>query len=98
MPSDDHAFPIDGQLHHTVCVHLFAGAAQAAGTRQVIVKLPVNSTIAELAAAVSEQYPPLQSLLAFSRWAIGSEFVSFEHVIAPEEQRPIAMIPPVSGG
>ena len=95
------AFPeqTDKSVVRMVSVQLFAGAAQAVGSRQVSVPLKVDGcSVAELAAAVAAEYPQLQSLLTHSRWAIGNEFVNHEHRIAPEEQRPIAMIPPVSGG
>ena len=89
----------DTRDSRTVCVQLFAGAAQAVGAREVVVRLPAGGvTLAELSASVTAAYPQLQSLMPHSRWAIGNAFLEVEHIIAPEENRPIAMIPPVSGG
>lgn len=80
----------------TVEVRLFAGARQRVGHELVRVELAAPATIADLRAALTRDYPRLADLLPRALFAIEMHYVTDATPVEPT--RPIACIPPVSGG
>lgn len=82
---------------HTITVQLFAGAAQAAGSRRVDVLLPTAEIrLGAFAELLANQHPDLATWVRASRFAVGTKFV--EHDANLMADSVVAMIPPVSGG
>lgn len=90
----DAARPNPARIH--VQVHLFALAKQLAGRETLELTLTAPANIARVRAAISEQAPPLASLVPHSLFAIGSEYAGDEAEVRDGDQ--LAFIPPVSGG
>lgn len=80
-------------------IMLFAGAKAAAGTDSLEIDVPIPISIDTVKKTIAVDYPKLESILRFSRMAVGCEFVDDEYVIVQESlQHDFALIPPVSGG
>ena len=77
-------------------VRLFAGAAELAGCRSASIRVDRGTALDAAQAALAEELPMLEPLIAVSRWAVGNDFVSESYVF--REPAELAMIPPVSGG
>lgn len=90
-PNDD---PSQGSVQ--IEVRLFAGAAQLAGTHSLTMEIDRGSGLNQLCELLIAQQPALEGLVRVSRWAVGSDFVAGDFLIA--QPLTIAMIPPVSGG
>jgi molybdopterin converting factor small subunit len=84
-------------ISEKVSILLFAGAAQAIAIREVKLDTELPTTIAALADRLSNVYPPLESIVKRSRFAVNDQFVDNEFVITDSTSE-IALIPPVSGG
>ncbi|MCE2726322.1 MAG: MoaD/ThiS family protein [Planctomycetaceae bacterium] len=76
-------------------VALFAGMADAAGTRQAEIRWRGGS-VADLRAALEAAYPAIGGLLARSAVAIGNRYAADEAEVPATAD--VAIIPPVSGG
>ena len=76
-------------------VALFAGMAEAAGTRQAEIRWR-GGTVADLRAALEAAYPAIGGLLARSAVAIGNRYAADEAEVPATAD--VAIIPPVSGG
>lgn len=90
--------PRRGRASHegeTLRVALFAGMAEAAGTRQAEIRWR-GGTVADLRAALEAAYPAIGGLLARSAVAIGNRYASDEAEVPATAD--VAIIPPVSGG
>ena len=99
-PHYDAAFddePRGGRATHegTLRVALFAGMADAAGTRCAELRWRGGS-VADLRAALEAEYPAIGSLLARSAVAIGNRYATDEADVPAAAD--VAIIPPVSGG
>lgn len=79
-------------------VLLFAAAKQIVGCAEVEIELSseLEPTIGNLKYAIGLAFPPLQSLLDRSSFAIDNEWAENNAII--REGSEVAMIPPVSGG
>lgn len=76
-------------------VSLFAGMAEAAGSRMIT--LPwTGGTSAEVRHAVAAMYPGLAPLLSRSAVAIGDRYALVDEQVPAGAD--VAIIPPVSGG
>lgn len=75
---------------------MFAGLAEAAGSRSVhlAVELPVK--VSEVKRLFSERYPEAAKQAAGSFAAINQEYASDETLIHDGDE--VALLPPVSGG
>lgn len=76
-------------------VLLFAGAADAAGTRRLTRELPEGSCVGDLA-AVLRDHPGLAGYLDSAAWAVNEEYAKADAALADGDV--VAVIPPVSGG
>ena len=80
----------------TVKLRLFAAARQLAGSSIVAIECPPSATVADLRQALIQQYEPLAGLVPLTRFAVGSEYVTDDYVLQPDQE--LAFIAPVSGG
>jgi molybdopterin converting factor small subunit len=89
--------PRRGRVSHEdmLRVALFAGMADAAGTRQAEIRWRGGS-VADLRAALEAAYPAIGGLLARSAVAIGNRYAADEAEVPATAD--VAIIPPVSGG
>lgn len=78
-----------------VCVSLFAGMAEAAGTRRLDVAWQGGS-VGELRAALGRQCPAIVPLLARSAIAVAGRYAPDTAPVPAGAD--VAVIPPVSGG
>ncbi len=79
-----------------VRVRLFAAARELVGRDTIEVSLSAPATIADLRAALPEQFPPLANLTKQVMFAIGTDYADDTRRIPPGAE--VACIPPVSGG
>ena len=99
-PFDDAAFddePRGSRVGHegTLRVALYAGMADAAGTRHAELRWRGGS-VADLRVALEAAYPAIGSLLARSAVAVGNRYATDEAEVPAAAD--VAIIPPVSGG
>jgi molybdopterin converting factor small subunit len=89
--------PRGGRASHDdlLRVALFAGMADAAGTRQAEIRWRGGS-VADLRAALEAAYPAIGGLLARSAVAIGNRYAADDADVPAAAD--VAIIPPVSGG
>jgi molybdopterin converting factor small subunit len=59
-------------------------------------ELADGATVGELKRALADQIPQLSDLLAQLKFAVGSDYVDEETILAASDD--VACIPPVSGG
>ena len=76
---------------------LFAGVRDAAGSDVVDVTVAENVTASDVIDLVASQIPDAAELIRFSRLAVDGQYVAADHVV-DQNDREIALIPPVSGG
>lgn len=76
-------------------VHLFAGMAEAAGTRRLDIEW-TGGTVAELRRVLAARWPVIAELLARSAVAVGNAYAP-DSLDLPANAD-VAIIPPVSGG
>jgi molybdopterin converting factor small subunit len=79
----------------TLRIALFAGMAEAAGTRTAEIRWHGGS-VADLRADLEAAYPAIGGLLARSAVAIGNRYATDDADVPPAAN--VAIIPPVSGG
>ena len=79
-----------------VQVRLFAAARDVAGCDRVEVLLPDPATVADLRAAICQQYPKLDASIRHSLLAINNQYADDATIIPANAD--VAWIPPVSGG
>jgi len=89
---------VKGEHDVQIIVKLFAGAAEAAGAREVDIVRPSAATLslAEMKADLAARYPALRKLLDTAWCARNDEYVTAEATLHDGDV--IAIIPPVSGG
>ncbi len=79
----------------TVRVTMFAGVAEAVGTRSVDV--PWNGgTVVDLRTAITTMFPVAEPLLSRSAFALGDRYAAADERVPAGAD--VAIIPPVSGG
>jgi molybdopterin converting factor subunit 1 len=76
-------------------VSLFAGLAEAAGTRELTVEW-AGGTAGELKRLLAAEHPEIASLVERSHVAVETDYRSDDDRLAVGES--VALIPPVSGG
>lgn len=77
-------------------VRLFAGAADIAGTRTILLAAEDTFTIGEAFLRLCYQFPALGQMEGRLLFAANAEYASKECVLHPGDE--LALIPPVSGG
>jgi MoaE-MoaD fusion protein len=77
-------------------VRLFARFREAAGRERLEVELPEGGTVESAWSAVVDRHPQLSAYRPFTLFAVGNEYVSAEHRLAPSDE--LCLFPPVSGG
>lgn len=77
-------------------VRLFAVARERVGRGEITVELPAGATVADLRAALAEQFPPLAPIAGRVMIAVDSEYADDAAIVPPGAT--LAVIPPVSGG
>lgn len=79
-----------------VQVKLFASARQLAGAPSVVVEVGQNATVADLEAALFQQFPKLQPLQRHLLFSVDHEYANPTDALCATSE--VAAIPPVSGG
>ena len=87
--------PGPGGAARRLRVALFAGMAEAAGTRTAEIDW-AGGAVADLRAALEAAYPAIGPLLARSAVAIDNRYAADDGRVPPAAD--VAIIPPVSGG
>lgn len=77
-------------------VRFFARARDLAGADAVPVDLPESATVADLRAALRDQYPALTPLLPHLHVAIGTDYADDSTALTASSA--VTCFPPVSGG
>ncbi|MBL0387512.1 molybdenum cofactor biosynthesis protein MoaE [Tumebacillus sp. ITR2] len=77
-------------------VHLFAGVAEAVGSRTWSGDLPEGATVADLFARLADEHPGASSLLRVAFASVNHAYSTPETVLSSSDE--IAILPPVSGG
>ena len=79
-----------------VGVRLFARYREAAGQERLDVDVPDGGTVEAAWSAVVDRHPALAQYRSFTLFAVGHEYVTAEHRLAPGDE--LCLFPPVSGG
>ena len=79
-----------------VVVKMFAAARELTGEDEVVVELPVGSTVKQLRSELEKQYAELADLLPHTLFAIDAAYAAESDLVQQEAE--VACIPPVSGG
>jgi sulfur-carrier protein len=77
-------------------VKLFAAARLAVNCEMILVDLPDEATVADLRAAIAEQFPALHAIASHSLFAVNNHYADDSTVIPHGAET--ACILPVSGG
>src|SRR5262249_6487788 len=87
-----------GQSMNTmqVRVRLYALAKERVGRAEVVLDLPLGSTVADLRAALRVTWPELGAVWSRALIAVDQEYAGDDVALAPGSQ--LAVVPPVSGG
>jgi molybdopterin converting factor subunit 1 len=80
----------------TITVLFFATLRDKAGTRQLKLEVPENSTILDLKNILVKKYPSLAEVMEHCLASINHEY-KFDETIIPADAE-VALFPPVSGG
>lgn len=81
---------------HVRTVRLFAVARERVGRGEIALELPEGATVADLRAALADQFPPLAPIADRVMIAVDSEYAD-DAMVVPAGAN-LAVIPPVSGG
>lgn len=79
-----------------VAVRFFAGAADAAGTRERTFDIEAGATVAALFDIIAADFPEMAKMKPTLRFAVNLEFADLQRALRDGDE--IAIIPPVSGG
>jgi molybdopterin synthase catalytic subunit len=80
----------------TLLVKFFALSRQAAGTRNLEIRLPEAATAAVLLEILGERFPKLKALTPTLKLAVNWEYTDPETMLRDGDE--VAVIPPVAGG
>ncbi|MQF83132.1 molybdopterin converting factor subunit 1 [SAR202 cluster bacterium AD-802-E10_MRT_200m] len=80
----------------TITVKLFAIYRERVGVGQIILQLPLSSTVGDVLAELNGKHPELTPLIDHTFVALNQEYVTSSDKV--EDGDEIAIIPPVSGG
>jgi molybdopterin converting factor subunit 1 len=81
---------------NTITVLFFATLRDNAGTRQIELEVPENTTILDLKGILVKKYPALNKIMEHCLASINHEY-RFDETVIPEKAE-VALFPPVSGG
>jgi molybdopterin converting factor subunit 1 len=79
-----------------VRVKLFAVAKELAGRDELEAELQDGATVADVRAAVEQNFDALRNILRHAMWAVDGQYASDDDTLT--ERSEVALIPPVSGG
>ena len=79
-----------------VRVHLWSYFRELAGSAQLEVEVPADSTVATVLDEVYRRCPPLGALRNATLIAVGVEYAGASHRLVPGEE--VSLFPPVQGG
>jgi molybdopterin synthase catalytic subunit len=79
-----------------ITVHLFAGVAEAVGTRVWHGELPDGASVSDLFSALALEYPAAERILQISFASVNHAYATPDTLL--QEGDEIAILPPVSGG
>lgn len=79
-----------------VTVKLFAAYQDAYGQPEIVLELPVGTTVREICDRIRAPYPELEHLKDITRYGLNLAFVDAETPVQDGDE--IVLIPPVSGG
>ena len=79
-----------------VRVKLFAAAKELAGRDELELELRNGATVADVRAAVEQNFDALRRILRHAMWAVDGQYANNDARIT--ERSEVALIPPVSGG
>ncbi|MEO0378292.1 MAG: MoaD/ThiS family protein [Cyanobacteria bacterium P01_A01_bin.17] len=79
-----------------VTVKLFAAYQEAYGQTEIVLELPVGTTVGEICDRIRAPYPELENLKEVTRYGLNLAFVDAETPV--QEGDEVVLIPPVSGG
>ncbi len=79
-----------------VSVRLFAGLKELVGGQEIVVQLPEDATVSDLAEQLAGKYPQLKPLIPGLAFAVNEEYRSRDYVLQDSDE--VALIPPISGG
>jgi len=77
-------------------IKLFGAARDIAGTGDLAMTMPGDTTPAEVLESLFHAYPRLAHLKEYLRVAVNWEYVPLNHSLAENDE--VAIMPPVSGG
>ena len=77
-------------------VKLFAILREKAGTSELTLELPEDSTVADLLKEINQRYPTLLEGASHTMVAVNTEYARESHPLHDGDE--VALIPPVSGG
>lgn len=80
----------------TIRVRFFASLRERVRRSELEATLPDGATVADLWAALCDQYPQIAALGASMSFAVNRDYVDRAHRLAAGDE--VAVIPPVSGG
>jgi sulfur-carrier protein len=79
-----------------VMVKLFAAYQDAYGQTEVLLEVPVGTTVKEVCDRICAPYPELEALKNITRYGLNLAFVDTETPVQDGDE--VVLIPPVSGG
>ncbi len=77
-------------------VRLFAILRDRAGTAEMTLDVPANSSVGAAITSVGERTPAVREFLSRTAFAVNREYVKPDHVLNDGDE--LALLPPVSGG
>jgi molybdopterin synthase sulfur carrier subunit len=80
----------------TVTVKLFAAYQEAYGMPELVLPLPVGTTVADLCDRLLSEHPELEQWRTLTRFGVNLQFVEPDELLQDGDE--VVLIPPVSGG
>jgi molybdopterin synthase sulfur carrier subunit len=80
----------------TITVKLFAAYQEAYGKPDMILEVPLGTTVGMVGDRIREPFPLLHPLAAVTRYGVNLHFVSPGTIVQAGDE--VVLIPPVSGG
>lgn len=79
-----------------ITVLFFANLREIIGKKEILLRIPAETTVQEFKIILGEKYPELDQSLKTTLISINKEF-GFDHEVIPADAK-VALFPPVSGG
>jgi molybdopterin synthase sulfur carrier subunit len=80
----------------TITLKLFAAYQEAYGVPELLLELPVGTTVQQLCDRLIAEHPELERWRNLTRFGVNFQFVEAETVLQAGDE--VVLIPPVSGG